>query len=159
MTSDRLSKGYEPAWDIDYAVGRQGELYVARVVEALVEGASIEVKTDEAAEKWGRVYLEKECLYAGRYRRSGLADTHAELWATVLAGDVLVIAPTWRYKYAANKANQKPGLRRELKRGSHPTKGVVVPLENLLKWLMEAPPTKDPARPWENEPPHDKGAA
>ncbi len=149
MTYDRMSNSYEPRFDIDLAVGRQGEMFVARIVEALTQGSSIEVKTDDAAEKWRRVYLEYECLYGSEYRRSGLATTSAELWATVLAGDVLVVAPVWRYRYAARKAFRKPGLRRALDRGSHPTRGVVIPLESLLTWLMEAPPVADPAKPWE----------
>lgn len=145
-TDDRMADGYEPRFDIDLEVGRQGELYVAQVVDAMRAGASIEVKTDEAATKWQRVYLESSCLYSGQYRPSGLATTSAELWATVLAGDVLVVAPTWRYRYVGNKAAKRPVLRRELKRGSHPTKGVVVPLQHLLPWLMEAPPVADPAK-------------
>jgi hypothetical protein len=157
MTSDRLSNGYEPDWDIDYAVGRQGELWAARVAEAIRTGANVEIKTDEAAAKWGRIYLEYECLYADGYRRSGLATSPSELWATVLAGDVIVIAPTWRYKHAARKAWRR-GLRRVLDRGSHPTRGVVVPLSNLLDWLMEAPPIADPAKPWENEAPRGDAA-
>lgn len=146
MTSDRLADGYVPNWDIDSAVGRQGEFYVLRIIEALKEGASIEVKTDDAASKWGRIYLERECLYGYEYKRSGLASTSAELWAQVVASDVAVIAPTWRYKQAARRAWKSPGLHKELKRGSHPTKGVVIPLSHLLTWLMEAEPDTDPAR-------------
>lgn len=150
MTTDRLTQGYEPNWDIDLAIGRQGELYVARIVDALREGASIEVKTDDAAVKWGRVYLEYECLYNGGFRPSGIATTNAELWATVLAGDVVVIAPTWRYKQAARAAWHYPGLRKRLTKGSHPTGGIVIPLDSLLRNLMDAPPENDPARPWDD---------
>ncbi len=149
MTYDRMAKGYEPRFDIDMAVGRQGEMFVARITEAIKSGASIETKTDAAASKWGRVYLEYECMYGGEYRKSGIAATDAELWATVLEGDVLIVAPTWRFRYAANKAYKSKPLRRELKRGSHPTRGVVIPIAALIDWLMEAPPTQDPATEWE----------
>lgn len=145
--TDRLSDGYVPNWDIDSAVGRQGELYVLRIIDALKGGASIEVKTDDAASKWGRVYLERECLYGNVFRRSGLATTSAELWAQVVASDVAIIAPTWRWKQAAKRAWKSPALHKELNRGSHPTKGVVIPLRSLIEWLMEAEPVTDPATP------------
>lgn len=145
-TYDRMADGYQPAWDIDLAVGKQGEMWVHHVIDAIQRGASIEVKTDEAATKWGRVYLEGRCLYGSQYRPSGLAATSAELWATVLAGDVVVIAPTWRYRGAARRAQGNPFLRRELTKGSHPTKGVVIPLQDLLRWLMDAETPEDPAR-------------
>lgn len=150
-TTNRLASGYQPNWDIDSAVGRQGELYVARIVDALRDGASIEIKTDEQAVRYRRVYLERSCLYGDGWRKTGLAETSAELWAHIVAGDVAVIAPTWRWRHAGRMAWRSKGLRRELTRGSHPTKGVVAPFEHLLGWLADAPPTADPAKPWEVE--------
>lgn len=145
MTYDRLADGYVPNWDIDSAVGRQGELLVADIIQALRDGASIEIKTDDAASKYGRIYLERRCLYGGQYLPSGIANTSAELWAQVLASEVVVIAPTWRFKQAALKAWQSSALRKDMPRGSHPTKGIVIPLRYLLEWLMEAESPNDPA--------------
>ena len=112
--TDRLSKGYQPDWDIDLEVGKQGEMMVHNVVEALRAGSSIEVKTDEAASKWGRVYLESHCKKASGWAKSGLSATSAELWATVLEGDVIVIAPTWRFRHAGREAFKNTRLRKEL---------------------------------------------
>jgi hypothetical protein len=53
--------------------------------------------------------------------------------------NVIVIAPTWRYRDAAKRAHkQGKKLESELVRGSHPTKGVCIPLVHLLRWLMES---------------------
>lgn len=145
--TDRMSDGYQPEWDIDLAIGKQGEMLVHGIADALRDGSSIEVKTDEAAAKWGRVYVEYECLKASGWAKSGIAATEAELWAVVLGGDVVVIAPTWRWKNAVRaRWRANPFWRKELKRGSHPTKGVVLPLVDLLSDLMGAERDTDPAR-------------
>lgn len=145
-TYDRMSDGYEPRFDIDLAVGKQGEMWVHHVIDAIQRGSSVEIKTDEMASMTGRIYLETACLYGSEYRHSALSTTPCELWAHVLAGDVVVIAPTWRYQYAAKKAWKKPGLRKHMRRGSHPTYGLLVPLRNLLEWLMEAPAVAEPIK-------------
>jgi hypothetical protein len=76
---NRMSEGYEPRFDIDLEVGRQGELFVARIVDSIAASRH-EVKTDEKALLTGNIFLEVQCLYRGRWERSGIARTEAEVW-------------------------------------------------------------------------------
>lgn len=129
---DRLSPGYEPRFDIDYALGHQGELYVQDIVRSLGTDR-IEVKTDERAMQTGRVFVEYQCKKLGGWASSGIATTQAEFWAFVVGGDTIVVCPMWRLKDAARRVwKSQPGLRVECVRGSHPTRGVAIP----LKWLF-----------------------
>lgn len=140
MTSaaDRMADGYEPRFDIDYEAGRQGELFVARVIDAVKDG-SAEVKTDERAADTGNVYLEYECRYRGEWRRTCIATTPAELWCHVI-GEVIIVAPTVRVREVARYFGRFPSYRRELTRGSHPTKGICIPINEFVRLLIEGPP-------------------
>lgn len=134
---DRMSDGYEPNFDIDLALGKQGELYVAHIVDAMAAG-SIEVKTDEMAMKTGRVFVEYECKRFGGWAKSGIATTTAELWAFVIASDTVLVVPTVRLKAAVKRVYKlQPGLRKECIRGSHPTKGVTIPLADIFGHLFK----------------------
>lgn len=137
MSVDRLSAGYEPAFDIDAAVGRQGELLCANIAEGLRDG-SVEVKTDERALATGNVFIEYECLRRGSWQPSGIATTQAEVWAFALGKPptVLVAAPVATLLRVSRKAWQGGG-KRQCSRGSHPTRGVVVSLSVLLPWLLD----------------------
>ncbi len=136
MTSaQRLAEGYEPSFDIDYEVGRQGELFVSRVIDSLTGGsASIEVKTDERVAQTGRVYIEYACQRRGRYEWSGIATTRADLWAFVLPANVLIVAPVESVRALVRRRWQN---RAECSRGSHPTRGVVVPVGLFVRELYE----------------------
>lgn len=134
-TADRLADGYEPNFDLDVAVGRQGELFVAHVVDSLLSGAAVEVKNDKRATDTGNVYLEYQCLYGGEFKLSGIATTQSDLWVHVIADQVAVVAPTWRWKEVA-RGRVRDGHKRELNRGSHPTKGALVPMSGLLNLLV-----------------------
>jgi hypothetical protein len=129
MNDDRLAMGYEPNFDVDYKLGRQGELFVSDVVSA-IGTERIEVKTDARAEQTGRVYIELEC----RGRPSGIQTTKSEFWAFVLPGDVIVIAKTSIVREMAMRAVLS-GKTANCTRGSHPTKGAVVSLTALLPFL------------------------
>lgn len=142
---DRLAGGYEPEWDIDQEVGRQGELYVARVVDSLKSGAAVEVKTDEAAQKWGNAYIEYQCRYRGEWRPSGISVTTADVWCVVI-GELVLAAPTERVREVARHLWRFPSYRRELKRGSHPTRGVVIPFGELVRLLAYGPPDIEQTR-------------
>jgi hypothetical protein len=131
MTVDRLAPGYEPNFDIDFAVGQQGELFMTHVLRSLGT-ERIEVKTDQMAGQTGNVYIEYEC----RGRQSGIATTKAEFWAWVLPGDVLVVARVALVREVA-RAYFRAG-RTHCPRGSHPTKGVLVPVGRLVAALKDA---------------------
>lgn len=136
--ADRLSDDYEPRWDKDYEYGLQGELYVKNIVESLAAG-SIEVKTDAKALQTGRIYVEYQCKRLGRYMDSGIKTTEAEFWAYVIGDDTVVIMPTWRLRQAVGSLYRRSDFfRKELVRGSHPTKGVVVPLSSLFDELFRS---------------------
>lgn len=60
----RKADGYEPRFDIDASYGRQGELFVSSIIDALT-GGSVEVKRDSRFAKTGNVYVEYECRKRG----------------------------------------------------------------------------------------------
>jgi hypothetical protein len=129
MTWDagRLSDGYEPRWDRDSAVGRQGELFVANVIDVLVNGR-VEIKTDERARETGNVYVETSCHYPGRgWQPSGIEVTEAEEWVFVI-GHRMIVIPTLELRRVAERF----GVFAECRRGDHPTRGVVVPVIALV---------------------------
>jgi hypothetical protein len=140
---DRMSDGYEPRFDIDLEVGKQGELFIARIVDSIAAG-SHEVKTDEKALVTGNVYLECQCLYRGRWERSGIAKTEAEMWCHVI-GEAVVIAPVYRVRDIA-RHYWPTKWRREMLRGSHPTKGIVLPIPMFLRDITEGFPEVEQKR-------------
>ena len=135
--ADRLSDGYEPDHDIDREVGRQAELFVANLIDALGTSA-VEIKHDVAAQKWGNAYFEIGCNYpkAG-WRKTGVYGTKAELWVHVLPGpeSIAIVAPVSLLRGVVDWHRER-GRERRLDRGSHPTVGVSVPLPNLIPDLM-----------------------
>lgn len=129
---ERLTDDYEPRYDIDYEAGRQGEFFVVDIIEALTS-ERVEVKTDLMSQETGNVYVEYECLKRGKYVPSGIAVTEAPLWVFVLeCGELAVVISTSRLKELAGDAYRN-GRKRECKKGSHPTRGVVIPLTMLVK--------------------------
>lgn len=135
---DRMADGYEPRFDIDYEAGRQGELFVARAIDAMKDG-SAEVKTDDRAVETGNIYLEYECRYRGEWRRTGIATSEADLWCHVI-GESIIVAPTSRVREVARFAGKFSQYRRELTRGSHPTRGVCIPLAMFVDLLRRGVP-------------------
>lgn len=133
MAVDRFSEGYEPNFDIDAAVGRQGELLWGDIRAALRDG-SAEVKTDEKALFTGNVWIEYQCLRKGEWVASGVSATSSEVWVHVI-GAVAVVAPCWQVREMVRQA-WKDGLGKEMTRGSHPTRGVVIPISQLLQRLQ-----------------------
>jgi hypothetical protein len=128
-TADRHSDGYEPRFDIDAEIGRQGELFVLDIIEGL-KNKSIEVKTDVRSQDTGNLYIEYECLRRGEWRPSGIATTESQLMAFVIGGSLLVV-PTQIIKRVARSELHKGHVKAQT-RGSHPTKGVIVPLCLLM---------------------------
>lgn len=122
-----MARGYEPRWDIDAAVGFAGEEYVKDIRDAFTRG-SVEVKTDERAIETKRVYVEHSCCYDGVWKPSGIQTTQATVWAYVIGGVVLA-APTAVVRVVAEEHwRSMPAHQLECMRGSHPTKGVVIPI-------------------------------
>lgn len=131
---DRHAHGYEPRWDADFEVGRQGELWVQSIVESLA-GDAREVKTDERFADTGNLYVEYECKRRGKYQPSGIATTEAPVWAFVLQLDgVVLVVATDLLKQVARKQHSR-GRTAECSRGSHPTRGVLVPVALVLSEL------------------------
>lgn len=133
-TVDRQAAGYEPRWDADYEIGRQGELWVQSIVDSLKSDAR-EVKTDERFADTGNIYVEYECKRRGHYQPSGLSTTEAPVWAFVLQREgVLLVVATELLKQVARELLRQ-GRTAECSRGSHPTRGVLVPVARLLAEL------------------------
>lgn len=132
----RRTEGYQPNWDVDLAYGQQAELFVCDIAEALSCG-QVEVKRDAQALKTGNLYVEYECRKAtGHWEKSGIAVSDAQLWAFVLDDTcVTLIFPTELLRAIVRDLwkRRAPGgqhpFRAELTRGSHPTRGVLLPIE------------------------------
>lgn len=138
-TEDRMAKGYQPNFDIDYAVGHQGELFVKRIVDSMATG-SIEVKTDEMSAKTGNIYLEVMCLYRGEWKHSGVAASDTELWAHIVSDEVVIVAPTHKVRRIAAYWWGAGRFLKECARGSHPTKGVALPIKVFINNLTDGVP-------------------
>jgi hypothetical protein len=122
----------EPRFDIDYEYGLQGELYVSDIRRA-IEADRIEVKRDSRWSATGNVYVEFEC----KGRKSGIATTEAELWAFVLGDtNIAVFIPTATLKEFARRLHRAGRVAQETD-GSHPTKGVLVPLPALFAFAAK----------------------
>lgn len=125
---DRRADGYEPRFDIDLAVGAQAEMFVVNIIKSLGAGSgAIEVKYDARYQDTGKVYVEYQCRKRGKWTPSGIATTTADFWAFVLGMDAfLFIVATDKLKDAARRKWAHPHNRKELAKGSHPTRGVVM---------------------------------
>jgi hypothetical protein len=140
---DRIAKGYQPDFDIDYKVGYNGELFIARVLDSMKDGARFEVKNDQRAAGTGNFYLEYDCWKSGQWVASGVArktDDTSELMSLVVADSVVVTAPrnlvaaVAKKYYRMGPAHRKPGGIG----GSNPTHGVIVPIGSLVSELVSA---------------------
>lgn len=130
----------EPRFDIDLDYGQQGEEYVDAGLRALFTG-KCEVKRDAVSVETGNLFVEYECRHAdGVWRKSGLATTEATLWAHVL-GDtgVVLLFPVAGLKYACRKVWKDEDRRKTMMRGSHPTRGVLIPLGDVVMYAHELP--------------------
>lgn len=129
MATDRLSKGYEPRFDIDLAVGRTGEEYV---LEHFAKRH--EVKTDAKSRVTGNIYVEYAQKRAEEkdYRPSGIETTEAEYW-TYVSGKVIVSAPISNWvNMVYHVIKNEPAKKKEMARGSHYTLGVIIPVKELI---------------------------
>ena len=139
---ERIAAGRQPDFDIDYRIGYQGELFIAAVADSMRDGARFEVKNDVRAAGTGNFYLEYECRVSGQWVPSGFArftPNSSELVTLIVGNLVAVTAPRQLIMDVARKYWQDPENRRSGGlTGSNPTKGVVVPIGQLVSELAEA---------------------
>lgn len=121
-----------PNFDLDYADGKQGELFAADLRSAL-EGDRVQVKTDRGFIETGNIYVERACNYPGRgWTRTGIADPDASpLWIYVLrdTGLALVADIATLRRLADDSRFSRHAEERD---GGHPTKGSVVRLRSVF---------------------------
>lgn len=144
--NSRLVEGYHPDFDLDSAVGRQGELWVADIAHMIGAGTGqIEVKTDQRIANTGNVYIEYECLRRDGWFPSGIATTKALVWAFVLPANVLIAAPVENVRDIAR--NHWRTYRKDCVRGSHPTRGVAIPVGEFVRDLYRFEVQPSTAKP------------
>lgn len=144
--AERMAAGRNPDWDLDWEIGQNGELFVVDLIQSLKDGARVETKTDMWALRTGNFYIEYSCRHFGQYEPSGISVTTAEIWALVMATEVVVFAPTDRLKAVARYYYVLGRKRNGAIKGSHPTWGVLLPVSTLLKDLMNPPEMPDHQR-------------
>jgi len=138
--TDRMAEGYEPDFDIDQAVGYQGQLFTWKIIEALKDG-SAEVKADMRAIQTGNLYIECQCLRRGRWVPSGIVTTTSEIWCHLIGLSLLIAAPAADVREVVRKYWKSPDeANPECMRGSHPTRGVVIHIPQFvqeLRWIAK----------------------
>jgi hypothetical protein len=131
----RRADGYEPRFDLDLEYGKQAELFVDDVAVAILE-QRVEVKRDARWHQTGNLFVEFQCRkVSGRWEKSGITDTDATLWAFILADTQTAIFIPTALLYEITKDHYKRGNWTEQNRGSHPTRGVLIPIPRLLAAL------------------------
>lgn len=121
-----MSRGYEPAFDMDRQYGEEGEGTVRDVLG--LRAHRIEVKRKSYVDEQFYVEWEHDPGRRGRYKPSGLQVTKAAYWAYVV-GDtgLIVLVPTVLLRQA-----RELGDPAEETDGSCPTRGTLVSLDLVL---------------------------
>ena len=144
----RVVTGYNPDFDLQYAPGHQGELFVADTWTSFLDGARIEVKTDLKTARTGNVFLEYDCWKSGLWTPSGICRNTgetAELMAVVPYRTVAIIAPQrWVRSVAfayreSNPGSDRPGATED----RNPTHGIVIPIATFVASLHETARQRD----------------
>jgi hypothetical protein len=126
----------EPDWDVDRLRGEEAEA-IWRKTRTWMANGTAEVKRDDKAHETGCIYVEYECLWAdGKWHPSGIKTTKAHLWVFFVQ-PVIIALPVSVLKNVSREAWRKPRGKVELSRGSHPTRGVRVPLNMLVARAIE----------------------
>jgi hypothetical protein len=127
----------ELRWDITAEAGTQAECFVKDLLDSLMAGSpDIEVKRDLESCNTGNIYLEYEAWSrrTKKYEPSGIAKTEATAWAIVLEqGQMVVLITTERLKELGRHSYRKPARRRDMTRSKNPTRGVLIPLDELCR--------------------------
>lgn len=122
-------RGYQPDWDLDKARGEQAEALFSELRSDIASGR-VEVKRDDRARDTGNFYVEYECKRRDGSHPSGIATTAAETWA-IYVEPVMLAVPVETLKKMSRDA-WRAGKRAECIVGSHPTRGVLIPLAELV---------------------------
>lgn len=136
----RLSEGYTPEFDIDLRYGRKGEELVRDFLVGMLGEEpgrlTVEVKTDAKYLDTQRIYIEYQCKRRDGWHNSGILDSKADYWTFVIGETVVIGIPTPVLRRIYDRAlDPKLKYLKEEKSGSHPTKGVAIPLHHFLTWL------------------------
>ena len=126
--NNRLAEGYEPDFDIDAEVGRQGELWILSIRKALQEGR-VEVKTDEMASRTQNIYIEDQCCRRDGWQPSGIATTEADAWVHVLVSGKFAFLFSVEF---LRELYTRQGRPQSCDRGSHPTRGKIIPIGSII---------------------------
>lgn len=128
----------EPRFDLDYEKGRQAELWVKSIRDSLGSD-SIEVKNDSKFVETGNIYIEYGCKKRGTMQPSGIQTTTSKLWIQILVeGELALIISTDKLREIARRLKEKHKRRQD--RGSHPTLGVAVPVEEIIRAAIKRKP-------------------
>jgi hypothetical protein len=123
----------KPDWDVNRLAGEESE-EMWREVRTHMYSHEAEVKRDDEAHKTGHVYVEYECFRAGEWTRSGISTTRAPVWVIHIE-PLLIVLPTLVLKDIVE--GMGPESIREEKDGSHPTRGMVLLIRDLITRSLE----------------------
>lgn len=131
----RVAEGYAPDFDLDLRHGKAIERTVAAFIDGFTNG-TVEVKSDRLAVETGNVYIEDECKRRDGWQSSGIVTTKADYWALVIGECVVLGIPTVVLRHCYEKAlDPHLRMRRKETDGTHPTRGVAIPLNVLFTWI------------------------
>jgi hypothetical protein len=132
--------GYEPRFDHDLERGNVGEELLGLFFDDLQESSALfEVKTDYRINETGNIYVETE-----KYRKedasdavpSGINVTEAKWWVQASPdGNAMLIVKTETLKQYIDFVQPKESRQPIANRGTAASKGVLVPLRGLMKYL------------------------
>jgi len=122
-------------WDIDLRFGQEGEVLVNALLTAPIE--KVEVKRDRRWKETGNIYIETECWKedGGYWYPTGITTTKATHYSFVLE-DMVLIIPT----DSLRKAGILYGIKREMNRPTHSTKGFTIKINDLIKVTLSLSP-------------------
>lgn len=129
-----------PDWDIDKARGEEAEALIRKYRTSMLT-SSAEVKCDDQAAKTGNVYVEYQCKTTVGWKPSGIATTKAAMWFWVLYDmRVIVGMPVWLLRNITRETWADETRRKPCMSGSHPTRGVLLRVDELLSKARLAVP-------------------
>lgn len=119
---------YQPDWDLDLREGKNAEALVLD----LITDDTIEIKYDRLARRTGNLYVETHCRRRDGWQPSGINATKATAWFFVLefTDKLTVSITTDALRREVRRFANRTGEERD---GTHPTKGVLIPLAAVLK--------------------------
>jgi len=112
---------------LDLSRGEVKEELVRRLLTRHADALSVEVKGDYVAQRTHNHYVEFEA----RGRPSGIDVTEAAYWAVALDDGTVILAPTDKVSRLVDGAIEDGDVS-FMNRGSHPTKGALIPLSRLV---------------------------